>query len=120
VATQTDQINGVRIPKGAILWISILAIHFDEEVWGPDVDTFNPDRWDNLPETVSQYDFLTFILGPRNCIGRKFAELEMKVLLAKLVQKLRFEEVVKGRKVRKKSMITTRPQGGMFLNVSAV
>ena len=120
VASVKDQINGVTIPKGTVIFIAIAAVNFDEEIWGPDVDTFNPDRWDKLPEKVSNYNYLTFLQGPRSCIGRKFAETEMKVLLVKLIQRLRFDEVVKGRHIEKKSMITTRPKGGMFLKISAV
>src|SRR5271154_1055361 len=96
VADVKDQINGVTIPKGTIIFIVIAAINFDETVWGPDVDTFNPDRWEKLPESVTNYSYLTFLQGPRSCIGRRFAETEMKVLLVKLIQNLRFDEVVKG------------------------
>lgn len=120
VASVKDQINGVTIPKGTLVFIAISAINFDETIWGPDVDSFNPDRWDKLPEAVSNYNYLTFLQGPRSCIGRRFAETEMKVLLVKLIQRLRYDEVVKGRYVEKKAMITTRPKGGMYLKVSAV
>jgi len=116
----TDVINGVTIPKGTIVFIAIAAVNFDETLWGPDVDTFNPDRWDKLPETVSNYSYLTFLQGPRSCIGRRFAETEMKALLITLIQRLRFDEVVKGRKVEKKAIITTRPKDGMFLKLSPV
>lgn len=120
IASVTDQINGITIPKGTVIFVAIAAINFDENVWGPDVDTFNPDRWEKLPETVSNYNYLTFLQGPRSCIGRRFAETEMKVLLVKLIQRLKFDEVVKGRYVEKKAMITTRPKGGMHLKVSQV
>lgn len=120
VNNQDDVINGVKIPKGTTTFIAITAINFDETLWGPDVDTFNPDRWDKLPETVTNYSYMTFLQGPRSCIGRRFAETEMKVLLANLIQNFKFDEVVKGRVVRKESMITTRPKGGMRLKLSAL
>ena len=44
----------------------------------------------------------------------------MKVLFAILIQNFRFEEVVKGRCVRKQVMITTRPKDGMYLKVLSV
>jgi cytochrome P450 len=120
VANVTEEINGITIPEGTIIFIPIYAINFDETMWGPSVDTFDPDRWDNLPETVTNYSYLTFLQGPRSCIGRRFAETEMKVLLVALIQKLRFDEVVKGRHVEKKAMITTRPKNGMYLKISTV
>jgi cytochrome P450 len=120
VTLVNDQVNGVTIPKGTIVFIPIAAINFDETMWGKDADVFDPDRWDNLPETVTNFSYLTFLQGPRSCIGRRFAETEMKVLLAVLLQKLNFEEVVKGRRVAKKAMITTRPKDGMYLKISTI
>jgi cytochrome P450 len=63
---------------------------------------------------------MTFLQGPRNCIGRRFAETEMKLLMVNLIQNFKFDEVVKGRIVGKAAMITTRPKGGMFLKLSAL
>ena len=118
VADVADKINGITVPKGTIIFIPIMGVNFDEAVWGPDVDNFNPDRWDKLPETVTNYSYLTFLQGPRSCIGRRFAETEMKVLLVSLIQRLQFDEVVKGRRVEKQAIITTRPKGGMYLKLS--
>jgi cytochrome P450 len=120
MASQDDVINGFKVPKGTLVFIPIGAINFDEQAWGPDVDNFNPDRWDKLPEAVTHSHYLTFIQGPRACIGRRFAEVEMKVLMVSLIQQFRFEEVEKGRIIEKKSSITTRPKGGMHLKISIV
>jgi cytochrome P450 len=120
VAHTDDTINGVFIPKGTIVFIAIAATNFDETVWGPDVDSFNPDRWEKLPETLSNYSYLTFLQGARSCIGRKFAETEMKVLLVALIQRLQFDEVEKGRVVEKSAMITTKAKNGMYLKIGLV
>src|SRR5271170_2592616 len=120
MASVTDVINGVTIPKGTIIFIAITAINFDETVWGPDVDQFNPDRWEKLPDTVTNFSYMTFLQGPRNCIGRRFAETEMKVLLIELLKRLRFDEVVKGRHIEQKAIITPRPKDGMYLKLSQV
>ena len=37
--------------------------NYDPRAWGPDAAEFNPDRWDNLPETVTNYSFMTFVQG---------------------------------------------------------
>jgi cytochrome P450 len=48
--------------------IDVLSIHFDPELWGDDVNQFNPDRFS--PETKhNPLAFMTFGVGPRNCIG---------------------------------------------------
>jgi len=64
--------------------------------------------------------YLTFLQGPRSRIGRLFAEIEMKVVLVALIQRLRFDEVVKGRRIERHIAVTTRPKHGMFLKVSAI
>jgi cytochrome P450 family 4 len=42
------------------------------------------------PYHTTQQAWLLFSAGPRNCIGQKFAELQVKIVLAKLVQKFKF------------------------------
>ena len=59
-------------------------------------------------------------LGHRSCIGRKFAETEMKCLVSVLVANYSFYEVVPGRRVEKESIITVRPKGGMPLRIVRV
>jgi len=58
--------------------------------------------------------------GTRSCIGRRFAETEMKCLLAVLVGKYRYEETVPGRKVERETTLTVRPKGGMPLRILRV
>ena len=94
-------------------------MNFDETAWGPDVDKFNPDRWDDLPETATKYNYLTFFQGPRSCIAQKFAEIETKVLLIELIKAFRFD-IVDNRHVEKEAAITTRPKHGMHLRISTV
>jgi hypothetical protein len=115
-ASVTDHVNGVTIPKGTLVVIPVVATNFDETIWGPDVDTFNPDRW---TDHILKFSYLTFLQGPRSCIGRLFAEVEMKVVLVALIQRLRFDEVVKGQYIERHRAITTRPKHGM-LRVSAI
>lgn len=117
MASVTDHVNGVTIPKGTLVVVPIVATHFDETIWGADADVFNPDRW---MDHVTKFSYLTFLQGPRSCIGRLFAETEMKILLVALIQRLRFDEVVKGKHIERHTVITTRPKHGMFLKVSAI
>lgn len=58
--------------------------------------------------------------GTRSCIGRKFAETEMKCILAVLIGKYAFEEVTPGRIVEKEAIITVRPRGGMPLRIRRI
>jgi len=120
-------VNGVKIPVGTPIFLAPGVLNFDQRTWGEDAEQFNPDRWDSLPETISNYSFMTFLqgiplmntvnIGTRSCIGRKFAETEMKCLLAVLIGHFTFEEVIPGRKVEMETHITVRPKGGMPLRV---
>ena len=62
-AVKDDVVNGMKIPAGTSIFLAPGVTNFDPKSWGPDVDVFNPDRWDNLPESVSNYSFLTFLQG---------------------------------------------------------
>lgn len=72
----------VIIKKGQQVWIPVYGIHHDPEIY-PDPEKFDPERFS--PEEVKkrdQYAFLSFGEGPRNCIGMRFAMMQMKVGLA--------------------------------------
>jgi len=72
-----------------------------------------------IPHVPTRYhaDAVTeYNVGHRSCIGRKFAETEMKCLLATFVHKFKFESV-SGRIVEKEVSITVRPKGGLPLRI---
>jgi cytochrome P450 len=91
-------------------------MNMSPHIWGSDAEQFRPERWDNIKDVPNTH-FLTFQHGPRACIGRKFAEVEMRVLIAVLVGNFEFKPV-EGFEVVKYSLITMRPKSGLFLNVS--
>nr|NP_001122347.1 cytochrome P450 CYP3-like member 2 [Ciona intestinalis]ABI20699.1 cytochrome P450 CYP3-like member 2 [Ciona intestinalis] len=78
-------INGVTIPKGTLVNIPVFGMGRDEEFWN-DPLTFNPDRMLDMNE-IDPMIFQPFGAGPRNCIGMRFALLEIKITFAKLLQK---------------------------------
>lgn len=56
---------------------------------------FDPDRF--LPEEAEKrptFSYMPFGLGPRQCIGTKMALLELKIVLVKVLQKIKFERGV--------------------------
>ncbi|KAJ5660993.1 cytochrome P450 [Penicillium longicatenatum] len=64
-------VEGKLVTPGTIVTISAYTMHFSEELWGPDVRTFNPDRWFN-PESGSLDQYLcAFCKGARMCTGQK-------------------------------------------------
>lgn len=85
-------IKGLDIPADMTIVADVMSIHYDPEIWGPiDPNEFYPERFS--PEQKRHpVAFLGFGLGPRNCIGLKFAYLEIKIALCLM---LRHYEVLK-------------------------
>ena len=84
--------NGVHIKKGTIIRVPVFSIQRSQEYY-KDPDTFDPDRF--LPENKDQlipYTFMPFVLGPRNCIGARFALLEAKHATANIILKFKFSQ----------------------------
>ncbi|KAJ3332167.1 hypothetical protein HDU91_003159 [Kappamyces sp. JEL0680] len=85
-AAQDVTVMGKEFPKGTRFQIYIRAIHTNPKYY-KDPESFLPDRW-NEPQVPGA--FLPFGDGPHNCIGRKLAEIEFKVVLFQLVKKYKF------------------------------
>jgi cytochrome P450 len=88
--------------------------------WGPTADKFDPDRWDNLPDSYTKNAFMTFLQGPRGCLGRKFAETEMKILLCCLLSMYSFEQdkSIEDPENLKMWRLVLRPRDGVRLNIT--
>ncbi|KAI0760454.1 cytochrome P450 [Fomes fomentarius] len=89
----------IPIPKGTVVLLGILGSNMNKRTWGEDAWEWKPDRWlSSLPEAVTEAhipgvysNLMTFIGGGRACIGFKFSQLEMKVILALLLANFKFE-----------------------------
>ncbi|KAG6915250.1 hypothetical protein DXG01_012524 [Tephrocybe rancida] len=92
------EMDSILVPKGTKFFVSIQNINRDPSIWGPDSLDWKPERWlTPLPDTVHNAQvpgiyshLLTFLGGGHACIGFKFSQLEMKVVLATLVSHFRF------------------------------
>lgn len=74
-----EGISHFKIPRGFPIFIPIFAIHRDERYY-PEPLLFNPERFsDENKDSIPQYAYMPFGLGPRNCIGERFGILQVKV-----------------------------------------
>ncbi|TKR87421.1 hypothetical protein L596_011821 [Steinernema carpocapsae] len=83
VLTEDVEHKGKVIPKGVTVVAAIVALHRDQKNFS-NPDTFDPENFS--PENTSKrhpYSFIPFAAGPRNCIGQKFALLEMKTVVSR-------------------------------------
>ncbi|KAH7928032.1 cytochrome P450 [Leucogyrophana mollusca] len=93
-----EDMHDVLVPKDTTVIVSIIASNTNPEIWGEDALEWKPERWlAPLPPSVTDagipgvYSHLmTFIGGGRACIGFKFSQLEMKVVLSTLIDCLKF------------------------------
>ncbi|KAL4786221.1 cytochrome P450-domain-containing protein [Aspergillus varians] len=77
------EINGHIFKPGDVLSVPSYTIHHSTEIWGPDADKFVPERWDPARLTARQKAaFIPFSTGPRACVGRNVAEMELLVICA--------------------------------------
>lgn len=110
-------ILGHFVPKETRITIAITGTNRDKSLWGPDADQFKPQRWmtaEGKPDATggvsSKYGFLSFMHGPRNCIGSGFARAEMACVVAAWVG--RFEFALKDeRELDEKNVVVS---GGSF------
>jgi cytochrome P450 len=85
VAAQELEFRGFRIPAGQRVLYSIYLTQRHPDYW-PDPGRFDPDRF--APGVSHEpYTYLPFGGGPRNCLGAAFAQVETKVVLARILQR---------------------------------
>lgn len=90
VATETVNINGYEISEGMETHVSVIELMRDPRFWD-DPDQFSIDRWEDSSPESKGYSYIPFGAGPRTCIGRRFALLEVKLALAIIGQQYRIE-----------------------------
>lgn len=80
--------DGTRVGKGWFADYSAYAMGRMEKVWGPDCREFKPERWlneDGVFQPCDPFKFPVFHGGPRVCLGKEMAYLQMKLLAAVLM-----------------------------------
>ncbi|XP_052890753.1 probable cytochrome P450 4d14 [Anopheles moucheti] len=110
-------IDGVTIPKGMDFGILIYALHNDPELY-PDPTRFDPERFSEEASAKRQpYGYIPFSVGARNCIGQRYAMLEVKTMLVKLLANYRFMPCDANNALRIKTDMTLKPVNGAFVKI---
>ncbi|KAF5794076.1 putative secologanin synthase [Helianthus annuus] len=95
-ATHKDtKLGNMMIPSGVQLTLAMVHLHHDREIWGDDVNEFNPERFAegivNATKGKGSSPFFPFSNGPRVCIGQNLAMTEAKTAMALILQRFSFE-----------------------------
>ena len=123
VAAHDSSIVGHPIPKGTMVIVAPWAVNHSKELWGPDADVFEPQRWlgegrANTGGADSNFANLTFLHGPRSCIGERFAKGEFAVLLASWIGAFEMEFEDKDLVLDIAGGITAKPKGGLRVRLT--
>jgi len=117
MAIEPDEIRGYAIPGGTTIAICPYVLHRNPSYWD-NPDAFDPDRF--LPERStdrSRFAYLPFGDGPRICIGKNFAMMEAKIVLAMLASRFRLR-LADQDPVALDPRITLRPRNGMRMTLT--
>ncbi|RXW15522.1 hypothetical protein EST38_g10327 [Candolleomyces aberdarensis] len=80
-------VRGQYFPQGTVLSVPSYSIHRDTSVWGEDVEQFRPERWLEGDDSAMHKTFNPFSVGPRACLGRNLAFLELQIIIASIMRR---------------------------------
>jgi len=83
-------ILGHHFAAGTVLSVPAYTIHHSKEIWGSNADEFVPERWNKLTEK-QKTGFIPFSYGPRSCVGRNVAEMELALIIATTFRRYDFD-----------------------------
>ncbi|KAJ0106424.1 hypothetical protein Patl1_18281 [Pistacia atlantica] len=111
--------DGTRVRKGDRVTYIPYGMGRMEALWGKDCLEFKPDRWFNEPgsekivlKSVSPYKYPVFQAGPRVCLGKEMAFIQMKYVVGTILRKFEIEPVCEKRPVFV-PLLTAHMAGGL-------
>ncbi len=116
-ASMDTELGGYKVSKGSYMFVSQYVMHRHPDHWS-NPEAFDPDRFGPDKDDIDRFVYFPFLRGRRQCIGDRFAEMELTLVLATLVQAFRFE-LVPGHPVELEPSVTLRPKPGMRMNVTS-
>jgi cytochrome P450 len=105
----------IHISGTASVSINADFIHHSEKHF-PNAFKFDPSRWAS-EQRRHPYSFIPFSAGPRNCIGQKFAMIELKLVLATILRKFKFQPKSKSEEMVIASDFISSPWPGCWISV---
>ncbi|KAF2734439.1 cytochrome P450 [Polyplosphaeria fusca] len=109
------------VPKGTTVILASAAINTSKELWGPDALEFKPERWLNGTIPKSPFANMTFLHGPRSCMGEDFARGVFACVVAAWVGRFEMEfEDPDYKPVFAPATLNIRLEGGMGIKLRPI
>lgn len=113
-AIADDEIGGYRIPAGSSVTLAPWVTHRRPDLW-PDPEVFDPGRFEpGRAAGRHRFAWYPFGGGPRVCIARDMAMMELPLILATVLQRCRPRPVA-GRSAAPAPGIVLRPRDGLWM-----
>jgi cytochrome P450 len=90
VAAEDVELGGCSIEAGTDVLVYTVVPHRDDRFWTAPME-FRPGRWEDIDPEATGCEYIPFGAGPRACIGRRLALLEMRLALATIGKTYRLE-----------------------------
>ncbi|KAJ9227106.1 hypothetical protein DTO027B5_885 [Paecilomyces variotii] len=129
VAAVDTHLCGRPIPKGTWILIPPWLINRSPEFWGADASDFRPDRWispdgkrpiSNAGTAAGNSGSLTFLRGPRSCIGQNFSRAELRCLIAAMVGQFEWTLAMPEDRVVPSGAVTIKPANGLYVKLKSI
>lgn len=105
------------LPRGSEIFVIPYATHRLAHIY-PSPEKFDPQRFtqENIDKR-NPYAYLPFSAGPRNCIGHKYAILEMQTVISKILRNFHLMPVHGKTTIEPLFRITLRASGGLWVRL---
>ena len=108
--------DGTFVPRGSMLIYNSFGMGRSKAIWGSDAADFRPERW--LSDDVkTPYENPVFHAGPRECLGKRLALVEMKTVMASLLKHCRLRLAVPAASILPDSSATLGMSSGLKCQV---
>jgi cytochrome P450 len=116
---ESFEFQGYQIPQGWSIQYQIAQTHQDSEVY-PDSDRFDPDRFspDKAEDKQASFAYIPFGGGLRECLGKEFARLEMRIFASMLLKNYQWE-LLPNQSLELVTIPTPHPRDGLKIKFSS-
>lgn len=112
--------DGTFVGRGWQVTYNAYAMARLEEIWGGDCSEFRPERWldeEGVFRSASPFKYAVFHAGPRMCVGKEMAYIQMKSIIATVLERFSFRFVGGDTRPGLVFSLTLRMEGGLPMQV---